>query len=170
MRKWRAACDTGGVFAADFTDPVHARVIDLSVIGLLVLAGVVLVVTLVWWRATRGEHPSLSRLEVMGQRRYRFADDHSRHSVLERVRPSGPGDDDLVVQAVHPAANESANDADEANDEGGDLVVAEPVAADTPSPSGVEEFLHEFADLLPAEDSADQSVPSSGESPAPEVP
>mgnify|MGYP003351197316 CR=1 FL=1 len=80
------ACDTGGVFAADFTDPVHARMIDVSVVGLLVLAGVVLVVTVVWWRSTRGEHPALSRLEVMGLRRYRFADDEARHTRSEERR------------------------------------------------------------------------------------
>jgi hypothetical protein len=164
------------VFAADFTDPVHARVIDLSVAGLLVLAGVVLVATVVWWRSTRGEHPALSRLEVMGFRRYRLADVDGRDAVLDAVRPVGTSDGDLVVEATALAVDEVAGSFDEAVAEG-DVSVAEAAATALPppaSPAGVDEFLHDFADLLPADEaeaqSGDQPESQPGDQPAPEVP
>lgn len=168
VRNRGSACDTRGVFdtvlAANFSDPVHARIIDRAVLGLVVLAAVVLVATVVWWRSTRSEHPVLAPLEVMGKRRFRFADDSLRAEVLDAVRP-GPlqGDDDLVVsadEAESVADHEEAVEplvADVAEEAPGDgeAVVAE-MAEVALGPTGaaavaVNDVLADFADLLPVE-------------------
>lgn len=145
--------------ASNFSDPTHARIIDLSVMGLIGLAVAVLVATIIWWRATRGEHPALGTLEVMGTRRFVTADPERRHEVLAKVRVgSGSGDDDLIVvdhPEDAPASPDMSDDDDlvEVADAGVATEADDAPASEPPAPVAEEvaEFLHEFADLLPDE-------------------
>ena len=63
-----AALRPGLLAASDFTDPKHERLIYLAAGGLVLLGVVLTVVTVIWWRGTKGEHAALAPLEVMGDR------------------------------------------------------------------------------------------------------
>ncbi|MEN9822309.1 MAG: hypothetical protein RLZ04_735 [Actinomycetota bacterium] len=89
-------CETlavGIIAEGTFTDPENSRRIMIAVVGLLVVAAVVLVGTVVWWRRARVEHPALAPLETMASRRYASADADGRSEMLDEVRPT---DDDLA--------------------------------------------------------------------------
>lgn len=88
----RAVVDSAGVpppTKGSFTDPENARAIYLAASGLLVVAVVVALGTVWWWRSTRAEHPSLAPLEVMGSKVWREErNDMVRRVQLDAVRPS----------------------------------------------------------------------------------
>jgi hypothetical protein len=92
-----------GLAAANFTDPHNQRIIYLAVGGLLLLAVIVAVGTIVWWRSTKAEHPALAPLEVMSTRKFEKSDYTDRKRVLDEVRPPGhptDADDDAVSDVV----------------------------------------------------------------------
>jgi hypothetical protein len=89
-------CETlvvGILAEGTFTDPENSRRIMLAVVGLIAVAVVVLVGTVVWWRRSRVEHPALAPLETMVSRRYGSADADGRSELLDDVRPT---DDDIA--------------------------------------------------------------------------
>ncbi|MEO5899976.1 MAG: hypothetical protein ABIR68_07550 [Ilumatobacteraceae bacterium] len=81
-----------GVVAADFTDPAHERTIYLAAGGLALLGIALLAGTIVWWRATKGEHAALAPLELMGQRSWEKAPYTDRIRRLESVRIRSEGE------------------------------------------------------------------------------
>jgi hypothetical protein len=92
-----------GLAAANFTDPHNQRIIYLAVGGLLLLALIVAIGTIMWWRGTKAEHPALAPLEVMSTRKFERSDYTDRKRVLDEVRPPGHvGDphDDAVSEVV----------------------------------------------------------------------
>ena len=92
-----------GLAAANFTDPHNQRIIYLAVGGLLLLAVIVAVGTIVWWRSTKAEHPALAPLEVMSTRKFEKSDYTDRKRVLDEGRPPGhptDADDDAVSDVV----------------------------------------------------------------------
>lgn len=72
-----------------FNDPENARVILLCVGALLLLALLVAVGTIWWWRSSVVEHPALGPLEVMGSRSWWKGDYATRRRRLESARPLG---------------------------------------------------------------------------------
>jgi len=78
-----------GILAGDFNDPTNERLIYMSAAGLVVVGLGLLVLTLIWWRRGRQEHPALAPLEVMGSRAWANAPESDRRRKLEQVRVSG---------------------------------------------------------------------------------
>lgn len=78
-----------GVVGADFNDPTNERLIWMSAVGLVVIGVVLLAGTILWWRRSRQEHPSLAPLEVLGSRSWTRATETDRRRRLERVRIGG---------------------------------------------------------------------------------
>ncbi len=72
-----------------FTDPKNARIIYLAAGGLVLLAVVLAIGTLVWWRTAKVEHPALGPLEAMGSRKWWKGDFTDRNMRLEKARPEG---------------------------------------------------------------------------------
>ncbi len=72
-----------------FTDPENARTIYLAAGTLLVVAVVLAIATVVWWRKGTTEHPALGPLEAMGARGWWRADYTERRRRLETARPEG---------------------------------------------------------------------------------
>jgi len=72
-----------------FQDPENARTIYLMAGGLALIAVVLTVGTIVWWRSIRPEHPALGPLEVMGRRKYRASSYAERKMAIEAARPVG---------------------------------------------------------------------------------
>jgi hypothetical protein len=87
----------GVLAASDFTDPEHERLIYLAAGGLALLGVLLTVVTVVWWRGTKGEHAALAPLEVMGDRSWNKLTHVEQTRRLETVRTRTDGD-------VEPAA------------------------------------------------------------------
>ena len=87
------------LLADSFEDPEHARIIYLAAGGLVLIALLVIVGTVWWWRSVAVEHPSLGPLEVMGTKSWWKGDHTARRGVLDAVRPEGaePGDTSLIV-------------------------------------------------------------------------
>ena len=82
-----------GVLAADdFTDPEHERLIYLAAGGLALLGVLLTVVTVLWWRGTKGEHAALAPLEVMGDRSWNKLTHVEQTRRLEAVRIHTAGD------------------------------------------------------------------------------
>ena len=79
----------GGIVADDFNDPTNERLIYLSAAGLAIVGLGLLVLTLIWWRRGRQEHPALAPLEVMSTRSWANAHEGDRRRKLEQVRVSG---------------------------------------------------------------------------------
>ena len=73
---------------ARFEDPENARIIQFMAGGLALVAVLVAVGTVWWWRSTKVEHPALGPLEVMGSRSWWKGDYTTRRSRLEAVRPA----------------------------------------------------------------------------------
>ena len=96
----------GVLAASDFTDPEHERLIYLAAGGLVLLGVLLTVVTVVWWRGTKGEHAALAPLEVMGDRSWNKLTHVEQTRRLETVRTRTDGD-------VEPAAADPV-DLDEA--------------------------------------------------------
>jgi len=96
----------GVLAASDFTDPEHERLIYLAAGGLALLGVLLTVVTVVWWRGTKGEHAALAPLEVMGDRSWNKLTHVEQTRRLETVRTRTDGD-------VEPAAADPV-DLDEA--------------------------------------------------------
>jgi len=96
----------GVLAASDFTDPEHERLIYLAAGGLVLLGILLTVVTVVWWRGTKGEHAALAPLEVMGDRSWNKLTHVEQTRRLETVRTRTDGD-------VEPAAADPV-DLDEA--------------------------------------------------------
>lgn len=84
-------CETGEVFA--LSDPDNARLLLLAAAGLAALGVLLTVVTVLWWRTTRQEHPVLGPLATMGERAWVRADAPRQAELLDEARPSAPGDD-----------------------------------------------------------------------------
>lgn len=85
-----AANSVAGLLGAErFEDPENARTIMLMAGGLLVLAVLVAVGTVWWWRSTKVEHPALAPLEVMGTRSWWKGDYSARRRRLDAARPAG---------------------------------------------------------------------------------
>ena len=78
----------GPVLAEQFTDPQNARVIYFAAGGLAVLALLIGIGTVLWWRSTEVEHPALGPLEVMGTRRWWKGDYAARRRHLDAARPA----------------------------------------------------------------------------------
>ncbi len=87
------------LLAANFEDPENARIIYLAAGGLMLIAVLVIIGTVWWWRSVAVEHPSLGPLEVMGTKSWFKGDHNTRQDVLDSVRPDGaePGDTSLIV-------------------------------------------------------------------------
>ncbi|MCE9623306.1 MAG: hypothetical protein K8R99_13270 [Actinomycetia bacterium] len=87
------------LFAANFEDPEHARVIYMAAGGLVLVALLVIAGTVWWWRSAAVEHPALAPLEVMGTKSWWKGDHSDRRDWLDSVRPDGaePGDSSLIV-------------------------------------------------------------------------
>ena len=79
-----------------FDDPENARIILLAAGGLVLLAVLVGLGTLWWWRTVKVEHPALAPLEVMGTRSWWKGDYTSRRRRLEDARPAGAQPFDAV--------------------------------------------------------------------------
>jgi hypothetical protein len=80
-------------------DPASDRRIRRIVIALLALAAVVLVITIIFWRATRPVPKTFGRLDMMGTRAWRKADETGRAELLGRPVPLTivpDGQDDAV--------------------------------------------------------------------------
>ena len=92
---------TDGIVAGDFNDPTNERLIYLSAVGLAVIGIGLLILTIVWWRRGRQEHPALAPLEVMGARAWVRAPEGERKRRVEQARLSGTG-----VAADEPIAAE----------------------------------------------------------------
>ncbi len=92
-----------GVLAADdFTDPEHERLIYLAAGGLVLLGILLTVVTVVWWRGTKGEHAALAPLEVMGDRSWNKLTHVEQTRRLETVRTRTDGDVEPAAVAAAP--------------------------------------------------------------------
>src|SRR5262245_11267152 len=78
-----------GVLAGSISESEATRRVWLVAGGLAFLGLVLLVATVIWWRSTKSEHPSLAPLEVMGARRWHRAGHSERSRLMERVRPEG---------------------------------------------------------------------------------
>ena len=76
------------MLAEQLTDPSNARVIYLVAGGLALLALLIAIGTVLWWRTTEVEHPALGPLEVMGTRRWWKGDYAARRRHLDAARPS----------------------------------------------------------------------------------
>jgi len=87
------------LLADSFEDPEHARIIYMAASGLVLIAVLVVVGTVWWWRSAAVEHPSLGPLEVMGTKSFWSGDESERRDRLDSVRPQGaePGDESLIV-------------------------------------------------------------------------
>lgn len=87
------------LLAANFEDPERARIIYLAAGGLVLIAVLVVIGTVWWWRSAAVEHPALAPLEVMGTKSWSQGDDDDRRSRLDSVRPSGAqqGSDSTLV-------------------------------------------------------------------------
>jgi hypothetical protein len=70
-----------------FTDPKNARTIYLAAGGLVLLALLLAAGTVLWWRSSKAEHPSLGPLEAMGSRRFTRSDGARQQVLLDRSRP-----------------------------------------------------------------------------------
>ena len=92
---------TDGIVAGDFNDPTNERLIYLSAVGLAVIGIGLLILTIVWWRRGRQEHPALAPLEVMGARAWERAPEGERKRRVEQARSSG-----TVIAADEPIAAE----------------------------------------------------------------
>ena len=94
-----ASNTVAGVLGAErFEDPENARTILLMSGGLVLLAVLILVGTVWWWRTSKVEHPSLAPLEVMSSRRWWKGDYTARRRRLDAARPATePGDAAAVV-------------------------------------------------------------------------
>ncbi len=92
---------TDGIVAGDFNDPTNERLIYLSAVGLAVIGIGLLILTIVWWRRGRQEHPALAPLEVMGARAWERAPEGERKRRVEQARSSGTG-----IAAAEPIAAE----------------------------------------------------------------
>lgn len=99
---WHAANSTAGLLGAErFEDPENARTILLMAAGLVLLAVLVSVGTVWWWRTSKVEHPALGPLEVMGSRSWWRGDYTARRRRLDSARPAPePGDGAAVAEAV----------------------------------------------------------------------
>ncbi|MEO8265708.1 MAG: hypothetical protein ABI706_09395 [Ilumatobacteraceae bacterium] len=80
-----------GIVAGDFNDPTNERLIYLSAAGLAIIGIGLLVLTIVWWRRGRQEHPALAPLEVMSARAWVRAPEGERKRRVEQARPTGTG-------------------------------------------------------------------------------
>jgi hypothetical protein len=82
--------------APDVSDPESTRTVYLVIAGLVVLAGLIVVFTVWFWRATRPESASLARLEVMGLHRWEAGDDGTRRELLDRAGTFAGGEGPLA--------------------------------------------------------------------------
>ncbi len=80
-----------GITGGDFSDPTNERIIYLSALGLALIGVGLLVVTIMWWRRGRQEHPALAPLEVMSGRMWAKAPEGDRRRLLDQVRVAGSG-------------------------------------------------------------------------------
>lgn len=78
-----------GIVGGDFSDPTNERIIYLSALGLALVGMALLVVTIMWWRRGRQEHPALAPLEVMSGRAWAKAPEGDRRRRLDKVRVAG---------------------------------------------------------------------------------
>lgn len=136
MSAWRTV---GIIAAGNFRDPRNARIIYFASAGLLVMAALMIVGSVIWWRKARTEHPALGPLEVMGTRRWWKSDFTTRTMQLEGARPllDGAVEEPPVAEPVdfeammpdgpvdfrdlfEPTAHEPAVAEAEAGDEAGD--------------------------------------------------
>jgi hypothetical protein len=122
------------MIASNFTDPQNERVILLAVGGLVLLAVLVVVGTVVWWRSTKSEHPVLAPLEVMSTRKFEKADYTDRRRVLDEVRPAGAGgphEEQIVSEVIDLDAAAAAPLPDPAE------LAEDPLTPEGPSPEPV---------------------------------
>jgi hypothetical protein len=77
-----------GSVAAELSDGEAALRVYLAAGGLVLLGGLLLALTIRWWRGTRPEPPSLAPLEVMGERKWAKAPDADKQRLLEQYRPA----------------------------------------------------------------------------------
>jgi hypothetical protein len=125
-------------------DPDADRTIRRIVFTLLGLAAAVLLVTIMFWRATRPVPVPLNRLSIMQSRAWRKADAAQRASMLGRTRSTSAGDAGGGVDASY------------------EPVVAAPVVAGVePSPDGVA-----ASQDAPAEEPSPDGVAASQDAPA----
>ena len=87
-------------------DPASDRRIRRIVIALLALAAVVLVITSIFWRATKPVPKTFGRLDMMGTRAWRKADETGRAELLGRPVPLKivPDGEDDAVPDLGPSA------------------------------------------------------------------
>lgn len=131
-----------GIVADDFNDPTNERLIYLSAAGLAIVGLGLLMLTLIWWRRGRQEHPALAPLEVMSSRAWANAPDGDRRRKLEQVRLSGAAgsvEEPIVappvdLEALVRSVPEDFDDLREPS-----AVIAAPVAAAEPAEEVVAE-------------------------------
>ena len=106
MSAWRTV---GIIAAGNFRDLRNARIIYFASAGLLVMAALMIVSSVIWWRKARTEHPALGPLEVMGTRRWWKSDFTTRTMQLEGARPlldgaveETPGAEPVDFEAMMP--------------------------------------------------------------------
>lgn len=80
-----------------FDDPENARTIHLVAFALVLVAVVLSVWTVWWWRTTKSEHPALGPLEVMGSRKWRSAEPGLRRVRLDAARPVEEFDESIAT-------------------------------------------------------------------------
>ena len=76
-----------GLLADTVNDASSTRKLYLIALGLALLGGVLLVVTVWFWRSTRPEPELLAPLEEMGARKFRQLDGRAQKELLDSVRP-----------------------------------------------------------------------------------
>ncbi len=76
-----------GLLADTVNDASSTRKLYLIALGLALLGGVLLIVTVWFWRSTRPEPELLAPLEQMGARTFRQLDGRAQKELLDSVRP-----------------------------------------------------------------------------------
>jgi hypothetical protein len=152
----------GVVAEGSFSDPDNARIIYLTVAGLLLLALALAVGTWWWWRNNKVEHPALGPLEMMGTRTWQKSDFNARAKRLEASRPANaiheaePMRDELdldVLGRLEPAQF----------DDFSDLLPVAPAEAAVVAESGVVDAVEPGADAVAAEPELEAVVEAAAE-------
>lgn len=167
---------TAGVFADSVNDVSSTRNLYLLALGLIVLGGVLLAITVWFWHSTRPEPELLAPLEQMGARKFRQLDGRSQKELLDSVRPDGAqpmrwgvvhgepiAGTEIDLEAAARAEMIGYDDLRDPNESSDPLLDPQPApvalaSADTTPPPGVERPLEAEFDDDPVAESRDVPV------------